>query len=70
MMTNASDPVWNHINLNELRHIMDPTADQAIEEVYRSKSFDQLRTQLQNMAENDDHAKADMPPALHSFLQK
>ena len=61
--------VWNDINLEDLRQIMDKPADNAVQSVYESKSMNHLRELLTKMAKNDDFISSDLPEPMHQLIQ-
>lgn len=61
--------VWNGIDLNELRHVMDQPADKAVSSVFESKSMDHLRTLLVEMAKNDSSVSLDLPEPMRDFVK-
>lgn len=61
--------VWNGIDLEALRQVMDKPADDAVADLYESKSMDRLRTFLMNMAENESVVSAELPKSMRDFLQ-
>ena len=69
MKKNAKQFIWNGIDLDELRQVMDKPADDAVETLYESKSMERLRTFLVNMAENDSVVSAELPKTMRDFVQ-
>jgi hypothetical protein len=61
--------IWNGIDLNGLREIMDPAADKAIDSIYESKSTDRLVKILQGMAENDSEISPELPKPMYDFIE-
>jgi hypothetical protein len=68
---NISTPqfIWNGIDLEALRQVMDQPADDAVAEIFQSKSMDHLRTILKGMAQNDSFVSHELPAGLHDFVQ-
>jgi hypothetical protein len=60
--------IWNGINLESLREIMDPPADLAIDSIFESKSISQLAKILQQMAENDSKISPRLPKPMRDFI--
>jgi len=69
MGNNAQQFVWNGIDLEALRQVMDKPADDAIDALYESKSMERLRTFLMNMAENDSVVSDELPKPMRDFIQ-
>ena len=69
MKKNVKQFIWNGIDLDELRQVMDKPADDAVETLYESKSMERLRTFLVNMAENDSVVSAELPKTMRDFVQ-
>ncbi len=61
--------IWNGIDLEELRQVMDKPADDAVTSIFESNSMDELRDILSKLAENDDFVSEQLPPAMHNFVQ-
>ena len=61
--------VWNGIDLESLRQLMDKPADDAIEAIFASKSMEHLRTLLVDMAQNDSVVSIELPKPMHDFVQ-
>lgn len=61
--------VWNGIDLNALREVMDPAADKAIDSIFESKSTDRLVKILQGMAENDSEISPELPKPMYDFIE-
>lgn len=55
-------------NLESYRQIMDPPCDDAIKDLFESKSFEEYRATLQNMVTNDSLNWTTLDPALKKFL--
>lgn len=63
--------IWNGIDLEALRQVMDEPSDNAIEAIYHpeeSTSMRDLAAILKKMAKNDEVHSKNLPPALHDFL--
>lgn len=60
--------VWNGIDLEELRQIMDPPADEAVATIFKSRSMRHLASQLKDMARNDDFKTDSLPEDLQGFF--
>ena len=69
MAETAAKLSWKGIELDSLRQIMDPPADEAIQSLYDSNNMHHLRDLLINMAENDDMVSHELPKPLHDFVQ-
>ena len=61
--------IWNGIDLESLRQVMDQPADDAVSEIFQSKSMDHLRSILKGMAQNDSFVSQELPAGLHNFVQ-
>lgn len=61
--------IWNGIDLEALRQVMDQPADDAVSEIFKSKSMDHLRSVLKEMARNDSFVTNEFPSVLHDFVQ-
>lgn len=70
MTQSASQHIWNGIDLNELREVMDQPADEAVGTLYKSASMTELRNSLAEMAANDSVAPEDLPPEMQSFVNQ
>ncbi|WP_234567541.1 oxygenase MpaB family protein [Rhodohalobacter sp. 614A] len=60
--------LWNGIDLEALRLVMDQPCDDAVASVFESKSMRHLATILKEMAANDDFVSDELPPAMHDFV--
>ena len=60
--------VWNGIDLDALRQIMDKPADQAIEAIFKSKSMEHLRSILVDLAQNDSVISKELPKPMLDFV--
>ena len=69
MNNSAPQFSWNGIDLESLRHVMDSPADDAVSEIFKSKSMDHLRSILKDMAQNDSSLLRELPADLHDFVQ-
>lgn len=70
MKENAPKHSWNGIDLDKLRHVMDPPADAAIKSLYRDDEMDHLRKELESMARNDSVVPADLPRSIGKFVEE
>ncbi len=61
--------IWNGIDLEQLRQVMDKPSDDAVASVFASQSMDYLRNLLRDMAKNDDFVSLQLPPEMHNFVQ-
>jgi hypothetical protein len=61
--------IWNGIDLETLRQVMDQPADEAVSEIFKSKSMDHLRNILKGMAQNDSFVTQELPAGLYNFVQ-
>ncbi len=61
--------IWNGINLNALREVMDPAADKAVDSIFESKATDRLVKILQGMAENDSKISPELPKPMYDFIE-
>ena len=55
--------------MDDLRHVMDKPADDAVEAIYKSHSMHHLVGILKKMAENDDHISKELPEVMQNFVQ-
>lgn len=62
--------VWNGLDLEALRQVMDKPADDAVASVFESYDMKHLTTILKEMAKNDDFVSTDLPTPMHDFVQK
>ncbi len=69
MTTIKKQFLWNGIDLEQLRQLMDSPADEAVAAVYESKSMEHLRDLLTKMAKNDNFVSRELPVAMHDFVQ-
>lgn len=68
MSNTASQLVWNGLNLEDLRQIMDPPADDAVLSVYNSGQLTELRNLLTALATNDSALPDVMPKTMKDFI--
>jgi len=61
--------VWNGIDLDALREVMDPAADQAVDSIFESKSTARLAKILEGMAENDTKIPPELPEPMRKFIE-
>ena len=69
MEKNTPQFVWNCIDLNSLRQVMDKPADDAVDAIFESKSIDRLVKLLQSMAENDSVVSSELPKPMIDFVK-
>lgn len=70
-MENSTEQfVWNGIDLEALRQVMDKPADDAIDAIFESKSIDRLVKILQGMAENDSKISSELPKPVRDFVKR
>lgn len=69
MNNNNQKFIWNGIDLELLRQVMDKPADDAVAEIFKSKSMDHLRAILKEMARNDSFVTNQFPESLHDFVK-
>ncbi|HSO87438.1 MAG TPA: oxygenase MpaB family protein [Draconibacterium sp.] len=69
MNVSTSQFIWNGIDLEALRQVMDQPADDAVSEIFKSKSMDHLRSVLKGMAQNDSFVTKEFPDVLHDFVE-
>jgi len=69
MDNNMQQFIWKGIDLEALRQVMDQPADDAVSEIFKSKSMDHLRSVLKEMARNDSFVTKEFPAILHDFVQ-
>ncbi len=62
--------IWNGIDLNKQRLIMDDPADEAVMSIYQSNAMSELRNLLINMASNDSPVSTELPEAMQHFVNK
>jgi hypothetical protein len=62
--------VWNGIDLETLRQVMDKPADDAVASVFESYDMKHLTSILKGMAKNDDFVSSELPEPMHDFVQK
>jgi hypothetical protein len=60
--------VWNGIDLDALRHVMDKPADDAVQAVFESNSMEHLRKLLTDLAKNDSMVSDELPKPMHDFV--
>lgn len=66
--TNPKKPLeWHGIQLEDLRQIMDPPADDAVSSIFESHSMHHLVGILKKMAENDDFVSEELPEPMRKF---
>lgn len=62
--------IWNGINLDEKRHIMDAPADEAVMSIYTSGAMSTLRSLLvDDMASNSSPVSEELPKVMFDFLK-
>ncbi len=69
MNNNNQKFIWKSIDLEKLRQVMDKPADDAVAEIFKSKSMDHLRAILKEMARNDSFVTNELPAELRDFVQ-
>lgn len=69
MKNNDVGYLWNGIDLEALREVMDKPSDEAISSVYESHSMHHIAAILKGMAKNDGLVSEELPPALLDFIQ-
>jgi len=69
MGTSTQKFIWNGIDLEALRQVMDKPADDAVLSVFKSNSMEHLRTILTDLAKNDSMVSKQLPKAMHDFVQ-
>jgi len=62
--------IWNGIDLEALRQVMDKPADDAVDSIFESKSTARLAKILQRMAENDSKNPPEIPEPMPKLLKK
>ncbi|MEP7322903.1 MAG: oxygenase MpaB family protein, partial [Saprospiraceae bacterium] len=67
-MQNSTN-LWNGLDLNNFRQIMDPPSDEAVKSLYESIQFKTDRNELKAMAQNDSFVPADLPEDLRCFVE-
>lgn len=61
--------LWNGIDLEALRKVMDKPADDAVASVFESHDMAHLTSILKEMARNDNFVSAGLPKPMHDFVQ-
>ena len=61
--------VWNGIDLEGLRQVMDKPADEAVLALLKANSMDHLRTLLVEMAQNDSIVSDQLPKPMYDFIK-
>ena len=61
--------IWNGIDLEALRQVMDMPSDEAVLSVFNSGSMDQIRTLLIDLARNDSMVSDQLPKPMHDFVR-
>ena len=61
--------IWNGIDLDSLRQVMDKPADNAVSALLESVSMDHLRTLLIDMAQNDSIVSDQLPKPMYDFIK-
>ena len=61
--------IWNGIDLDSLRQVMDKPADNAVSALLESVSMDHLRTLLIDMAQNDSIVSDQLPKPMYDFIR-
>lgn len=64
-----STNLWNGLDLNSFRQIMDPDADASISALYKARAFLSLRDMLKDMAKNDSFVPESLPESIQEFLK-
>ncbi|HSM46746.1 MAG TPA: oxygenase MpaB family protein [Draconibacterium sp.] len=70
MSSNKQLFIWNGIDLETLRQVMDKPADDAVASVFESHDMGHLTSILKEMAKNDNFVSEELPDAMHDFIQK
>jgi len=61
--------IWNGIDLEALRQVMDKPADDAVDSIFESKSTARLAKILEGMAENDSKIPPELPGPMRKFIE-
>ena len=61
--------IWNGIDLEALRQVMDKPSDEAVLSVFNSGSMDILRNLLIDLAKNDSMVSNQLPKPMHDFVK-
>jgi hypothetical protein len=61
MSSNKQLFIWNGIDLETLRQVMDKPADDAVASVFKSNDMKHLTTILKEMAKNDNFVSSELP---------
>lgn len=61
--------IWNGIDLEALRQVMDKPADDAVLSVYKSNSMEHLRTILTDLAKNESMVSSELPKPMRDFVE-
>lgn len=69
MKKNVTQFIWNGIDLEGLRQVMDKPADDAVLSVFESTSMDHLRTLLVDLAQNDSIVSDQLPKQMSDFIK-
>ena len=70
MSSNKQLFIWNGIDLETLRQVMDKPADDAVASVFESHDMGHLTSILKEMAKNDNFVSSELPVPMHDFIQK
>lgn len=62
--------IWNGIDLESLRQVMDKPADDAVLSVFQSNSMEHLRTVLTDLAKNDSMVSNQLPKPMQEFVDR
>ena len=65
----AQQFIWNGIDLDLLRQVMDKPVDDAVSALLESGSMDHLRTLLIEMAQNDSIVSDQLPKPMYDFIR-
>ncbi|MGB5941783.1 MAG: oxygenase MpaB family protein [Leeuwenhoekiella sp.] len=70
-MTEEEKFIWNGIDLEDLRQVMDPPADKAVQSIFDpNESLRHLGALLKDMAQNDDFVSRELPEPMHDLVQE
>jgi hypothetical protein len=61
--------IWNGVDLEALRKVMDKPADDAVQAVLESNSMDEFRKMLIGLAENDSAVPEELPKPMYDLVQ-
>jgi hypothetical protein len=62
--------IWNGIDLESLRQVMDKPADDAVLSIFKSHSMEHLRTILTDLAKNDSMVSDQLPKSMQEFVDR